>query len=61
VLDAQERLTDAEFNFVAAQIDYTLSVSELKRAMGTLLEAEKVEVSRSSDRSHPAVILDIRD
>ncbi len=38
LLDAQERLAEAELGFVAAQVNYTLSLIELKRATGTLMQ-----------------------
>jgi outer membrane protein TolC len=37
LLDAQERLAEEEAAFVTAQVDYTLAMAYLKRAMGTLL------------------------
>jgi outer membrane protein TolC len=58
LLGAQERLADEQHDFVTAQIAYTLSDSELKRAMGTLLEAEGVESTRVCDDGRPALILD---
>lgn len=38
LLDAQERETDEEEEFVGAQVNYTLALANLKRAMGTLLQ-----------------------
>ena len=37
LLDAQERLADEEESFSRAQFDYSVSVVELKKAMGTLI------------------------
>jgi outer membrane protein TolC len=60
LLDAQDRLTDEQYDYVAAQVAYTLSIPELQRALGTLLEAEQVEVNRTSDGCKPTLILDKR-
>jgi len=38
LLDAQERKTDEEEEFVGAQVNYALALANLKRAMGTLLQ-----------------------
>lgn len=38
LLDAQERQAEEEEDFVTAQVRYALSLAELKRAMGTLLQ-----------------------
>ena len=42
LLDAQERLTAAEFEFLEAQTGYSLSQMTYKRAIGTLLIAENI-------------------
>lgn len=37
LLESQERLADEEFAFVSAQVNYSVSLVNLRRAMGTLL------------------------
>jgi outer membrane protein TolC len=51
LLDAQDRLEIAENEFVRAQVDYTFSLTELKRVMGTLLRTEPVVPVRSIDEN----------
>ena len=46
LLDAQDRLVLEEFGFAYSQHTYTISQTELKRAMGTLLEQEGIEPVR---------------
>jgi outer membrane protein TolC len=48
LLDSQDRLANAEFNFTRAQVDYTLSLTYLNRATGSLLKQEQVEMVRGS-------------
>jgi hypothetical protein len=45
VLAAQDRLAAAEFGFLQAQTTYNLSLMNLKRAMGTLLQDERIETN----------------
>ena len=42
LLASQDRLADEEMNFLTAQVVYSVSLVELKRALGTLLEYEQV-------------------
>lgn len=44
LLSAQERLTAAESGYLEAQTTYSLSLMNLKRAMGTLLQEEQVNM-----------------
>ena len=37
LLESQERLADEEYDFVVAQVDYSVSLIDLRRAMGTLM------------------------
>ena len=37
LLESQERLADEEYDFVAAQVNYSVSLVDLRRAMGTLM------------------------
>lgn len=58
LLRAQERLTTAEFAFLQAETTYGLSLVNLKRANGTLLQAEGVEVGRGCENGLPKTYLD---
>jgi outer membrane protein TolC len=60
LLEAQERLANEQFDLVTAQVTYTLSIPELQRAIGTLLKAEQIEVTRADDACKPSLILDKR-
>ena len=51
LLDAQQRRTDAEREYVTMQSDYMLSLVELQRAMGTLLQYEGINAVRSRGQS----------
>ncbi len=61
LLRAQERLAATEFAFLEAETTYGLSLINLKRADGTLLEAEHVEVGRGCENCLPTTILDKTD
>ncbi len=58
LLRAQDRLATAEFEFLQAETTYSLSLINLKRANGTLLEAEGVEIGRGCENGLPTTILD---
>jgi hypothetical protein len=58
LLSAQERLALTEFGFLQAQTTYSLSLMNLKRAMGTLLQDEQVDLGRACDCNLPRNILD---
>jgi len=49
LLNAQERLAAAEFGFLKAQTTYSLSLMNLKRAMGTLLQEEQIVHGRNCE------------
>lgn len=49
LLDSQDRLATAEFEFTRAGVDYTLSLTRLNRATGTLLKRERIELVRAHD------------
>ena len=42
LLDAQDRLVAEELEFARSQVEYTLSLSRLQRAIGTLLDREAI-------------------
>jgi len=56
LLDAQDRMADAERALVTAQVGYTLAHCALKRAMGTLLDCEQISVHRVHDGGSPRLI-----
>ena len=58
LLRAQERLTAEEFAFLQAETTYALSLINLKRADGTLLEAEGIEVGRGHQNGLPITVFD---
>ncbi|QDV13537.1 Outer membrane efflux protein [Rosistilla oblonga] len=49
LLDAQERVAQAEFEYLQSQLTYNLSIGNLHRATGTLLQSEEVSQYRVSD------------
>ena len=57
LLAAQDRLALAEFEFANAQVSYNLSLSDLKRANGTLLQCEQIEVNKIEDDGIPSLLL----
>lgn len=60
LLTAQDRLAAEQFDFVAAQVAYTVSLSELKRANGTLLQAEQIDEVRTCVDGLPVLQLEKR-
>lgn len=57
LLEAQDRLAVEEFAFVQAQMAYTLSLTAVQRAMGTLLAYEQVSAHRVCDDGTPRLVL----
>ncbi len=57
LLEAQERVTQAEFEYSNAQLIYNLAMANLKRANGTLLQAEKINMDRGCIDNVPETIL----
>lgn len=55
LLDSQDRLALAEFNFAQGQIEYALSLTRLNRALGTLLKHEQVAVVRGCEQQVPTI------
>ncbi len=53
LLDSQERVQKAESEYVQAQVTYSLSQMNLKRALGTLLQEEAISVSRGCENALP--------
>jgi outer membrane protein TolC len=58
LLDAQERQATQAADFVTAQVSYTVALAELKRATGTLLQAESISTTRVCADGLPQMILD---
>lgn len=58
LLDAQSQLTESEFEFTRALTTYNLSLMNLKRASGTLLQAEQVAEGCASMCGLPTKMLD---
>lgn len=58
MLISQERLGQSEFEYLTSQLTYNLSIVNLKRATGLLLEHEQVSIGRGCDRNVPIHMLD---
>jgi outer membrane protein len=58
LLDAQQRITEAEASLVTSQLTYSLSVSNLYRANGTLLQVQDVRLTRVSENCLPRNVAD---
>ncbi|OHB76320.1 MAG: hypothetical protein A2W31_13400 [Planctomycetes bacterium RBG_16_64_10] len=58
LLDSQDRLAIEEAAFAEAQLAYMVSLPRLSRAMGTLLEEERVSAHRTCECGVPSLILD---
>lgn len=59
LLRAQERVTDAERDYVTSLLTYNLSIINLKKATGTLLQSENVTVGRQMAKCDaPSLYLD---
>ncbi|MCA9211542.1 MAG: TolC family protein [Planctomycetales bacterium] len=61
LLRAQERVTKAEGDFLTAQMTYNLSLMNVKRAMGVLIESENGETLRGCECGVPSLELDKHD
>jgi outer membrane protein TolC len=55
LLDAQDRLSSAEFEFTRSQVAYTMSLTYMNRATGTLLKHEKINMVHDVDRGLPTI------
>jgi outer membrane protein TolC len=54
LLDAQERLADTEAEFVAAEAAYIVSLTRVRKSMGTLLQADYMPFAMESGHSTEA-------
>jgi outer membrane protein TolC len=57
LLNIQDRLVGHEFELARAQVAYTQALVDLKRATGTLLDAEEVTTSRACECGIPQLYL----
>ncbi len=55
LLDSQDRFAFEEMGFARAQVDYTVSLTRLNRATGTLLKQERVEILPAHVEGLPAI------
>ena len=58
LLDAQDRLADAEFSLVSSRVTHDLAVVNVKRATGELLQCEAVEVGTGCVGGLPTTFID---
>ena len=58
LLDAQQRLVDAETAFVAAVRNYMTAQANLSVATGTLLQQQRITPMRTVDRENPEILLE---
>jgi outer membrane protein TolC len=49
ILDAQDRVASQEANFAQSQVNYAMSIVNLKRALGILMQSEQIETSRACE------------
>ena len=57
LLAAQERLAEAEFEYLQSELTYNLSLMNIKRASGTLLRSEGVNIGKTCECNLPTQIL----
>lgn len=58
LLQAQQRITDAENSLVTSQLTYCLAIANLRRANGTLLVVENISLGRACEAGLPMTLLD---
>ncbi len=58
LLDAQDRLAAEEGDFARAQANYTLSLTKLKRATGTLLQHQQIEHVQATEDGLPTILFE---
>ena len=57
ILTAQDRLLEAEGEYLTAQLTYNLALANHKRAIGVLLQEEQIEITRACNGSVPVQLL----
>ena len=55
LLVAQNQLASAEFEYLTAQLTYNLSLINLKRVTGVLLQSEQIDITRSLENCLPTL------
>ena len=58
LLDSQDRLAQAEFEFLESQLTYNLALMNIKRATGILLQAENVQIGETLQDGLPTHVID---
>lgn len=58
LLDAQDRLVREEFRLALAQREYTMSLTELQRATGTLLQFEQISTHSECEGGLPRTVFE---
>lgn len=57
LLDSQNQLATAEYDYLNAVLTYNLALINLKRATGTLLQHENVHIGRTTENRLPTTVL----
>lgn len=57
LLSSQDQLSEAEYEFLKAQMTYSLSLTNLKKSTGTLLQSESVSIGRGCDHGVPTQLI----
>ena len=57
LLTAQERLAEAEFEYLQSELTYNLSLMNIKRASGTLLRSEGIVIGQGCECDLPTQVL----
>ncbi len=58
LLSAQDQLAASEFDYLTSQLTYNLSLINLKKVTGLLLQAEQVDIGRTCQGGLPTAVLD---
>jgi outer membrane protein TolC len=58
LLTAQERLAEAEFEYLQSELTYNLSLMNIKRASGTLLRSEGIVIGQGRECDLPTQVLE---
>lgn len=57
LMDALERLNDAEAEFATSELTYNLSLYNIQRAMGTLIAVNDIEITERQHEGLPEIVL----
>lgn len=58
LLIAQDQLAASEFDYLTSQLTYNLSLINLKKVTGLLLQSEQVDIGRMCECGLPTAVLD---